>query len=90
MKFSWRMSPLVIYKILELFVNILTDDDKYSLLTRDNLAQPIQMQLSKKKMFSKLFSSFFKCRSNFEHFEKKMTFIDYVFPKLRTVKHIVR
>ena len=84
------MSPLVIYKTLGLFINILTADDKYSLLNKDNLAQPIQMQLSKKKMFSKLFSSFFKCRSNFEHFEKKMTFIDYVFPKLRTVKHIVR
>ena len=84
------MSPLVIYKTLGLFINILTADDKYSLLNKDNLAQPIQMQLSKKKSFYKLFSSFLKCRSNFEHFEKKMTFIDYVFPKLRTVKHIVR
>ena len=58
MKFSWRISPLVIYKILELFVNILTDDDKYSLLTRDNLAQPIQMQLSKKKCFLNYFLRF--------------------------------
>ena len=43
------MSPLAIYKILGLFINVLTADDKYSLLIRDNLAQPIQLQLSKKK-----------------------------------------
>ena len=50
------MSLLVIHKILELFVNLLTADDKYSLLNRDNLAQPIMMQLSNKKM---LFLNFF-------------------------------
>ena len=44
------MSPLVIYKILGLFINIVTADDKYSLLIRDNLAQPFQLQLSKKKI----------------------------------------
>ena len=49
MKFSCGMSPLAIYKILGLFINVLTADDKYSLLIRDNLAQPIQLQLSKKK-----------------------------------------
>ena len=38
-----------------MFVDILTADGKYSLL-RDNLRQPIQMQLSQKK---KLFSEFF-------------------------------
>ena len=31
-----------------MFANILTDDDKYSLLNRDNLRQPIQMQLTQK------------------------------------------
>ena len=35
------MSLLVIHKILGLLVNILTADDKYSFLNRDNLAQPI-------------------------------------------------
>ena len=34
-----------------LFVNTVTADDKYSLLKRDNLTQPIQMQLSKKTFF---------------------------------------
>ena len=42
-----------------MFVDILTADGKYSLL-RDNLRQPIQMQLSqKKKLFSEFFFFFF-------------------------------
>ena len=36
-------------------VNTFTADDKYSLLKRDNLTQPIQMQLSKKQ---KIFLNF--------------------------------
>ena len=43
------MFLLVISEILGLFVNKLTADDKYSLGTKENLAQPIQMQLSKKQ-----------------------------------------
>ena len=35
--------------ILGLFVNIMTAYDKYSVLNRDNLTQPIQMQLSQKQ-----------------------------------------
>ena len=37
-------------------VNLFTADDKYSLLKRDNLTQPIQMQLSQKE---KIFINFF-------------------------------
>ena len=37
----WKKSLLVIYKILRLFVNTLTADDKHYLLNRDNLTQPI-------------------------------------------------
>ena len=63
---------LVLCKILRLFVNTLTDDDKYSLLYRDNLMQPIQILLSQKqKTFSQLFSAFFKSTLNFEHCRKK-------------------
>ena len=44
---------LALCKILRLLVNTLTDDDKYSLLYRDNLTQPIQILLSqKRKIFS--------------------------------------
>ena len=42
-----------------LFVNKLTADDKYSLRNSDNLWQPIQMQLSKKKIFLNFFLSNF-------------------------------
>ena len=63
---------LELCKILGLFVNTLTDDDKYSLLYRDNLTQEIQILLSQKReTFSKLFSKILKSILNFEHFQKK-------------------
>ena len=49
---------LVIQKTLRLFVNTLTLHDKHYLLNRDNLTQPIQIQLSQKE---KTFSEFFFC-----------------------------
>ena len=46
--------------------------DKCSLLNRDNLMQPIHMQLSKKlKNFCGFFPAFWKSRLNVEHFQKK-------------------
>ena len=63
---------IVLWKILRLFVNALTDDDKYSILHRDNLMPAIQILLSqKKKTFSAFFSAFLKSRLNFEHSRKK-------------------
>ena len=51
----------------------MTADDKYPLLNRDNLTQPIQMQLSEKqKTFCQYFSPFLKCCLNFEHFQKNV------------------
>ena len=61
----------MIDKILTLFVNTVTADDKYSLLKRDNLTQPIQMQLSKKNFFSEILSQLLKSSLNFENFQKK-------------------
>ena len=73
---------LVLCKILGLFVNTLSEDDKYCLLYNDNLLQPIQILLSQKqKTFSQFFCAFLKSTLNFEHFEKKMTLIADVFPK---------
>ena len=37
-------------KIFRLFVNTLTADDKYSVLNRGHLTQPIQMNLSPKNV----------------------------------------
>ena len=63
---------LVICKFLRLLVKTLTDDEKYSLLHRENLTQPIQILLSQKqKTFSEFFSKFLKSTLNFEHFQKK-------------------
>ena len=43
-----------------------------SLPNRDNLMQPIHMQLSQKlKTFSGFFPAFWRSRLNFEHFQKK-------------------
>ena len=52
----WKKSLLVIDKILRLFVNTLTVDEKRYLLNRDNLTEAIEMQLSEKQ---KNFSEFF-------------------------------
>ena len=63
---------LVLRKILRLFVNTLTGDDKYSLLYRDNLTQPSQILLSpKQNTFFRFFSAFLKSILNFEHSRKK-------------------
>ena len=63
---------LVLCKFLRLLVKTLTDDEKYSLLYRENLTQPIQILLSQKpKTFSEFFSAFLKSTLNFEHFLKK-------------------
>ena len=63
---------LVLCKILRLFVNTLTADDKYSLLSRGKLTQPIQILLSQKEnTCSQFMLSFLKCTFNFEHFQTK-------------------
>ena len=69
---TWKESLVVTWKISRLFPNTLSGDGKYSLLNRDNLTQPIQMQLSRKpKTFSDFFAGFLKSSLNFEHFFKK-------------------
>ena len=55
-----------------MFVNTLTADDKYSPLNRDNLTDPIRLQLSQKQQaFPQFFLTFSKSTLNFEHFQKK-------------------
>ena len=67
-----KKSFLVICKCLILFLNTLTANDKYSLLSRENLRQPIPMQLSReRKTFSEFVPSFLKSTLNFEHFQIK-------------------
>ena len=71
-RFSCKNSLLVICKSLRLFVNTVSAVDKCSLPNRDNLMQPIHMQLFQKlKTFSEFFPAFSKSKVNFEHFRKK-------------------
>ena len=68
-----KKALLVIYKILRLFVKTLTaDDDKHYLFKRDNLMEPIQMQLSQKQnTFSQFTLSILKSILNLKYFPKK-------------------
>ena len=53
--------------------------------------QKFRMHLSKKELnFAQFFSPFFESPLNLEHFQKKMTLIAYVFPKLPTTKDVLR
>ena len=61
----------MICKILRLFVNTFTAYDKYSVVNKQDLRTPIDMQLSRKqKGFSQYFATFFGSRLNFEHIQK--------------------
>ena len=81
-------SLLVSVNVLRLFVNTLTADDKYSLISKDNSIQTIQKHLfQKRNILSEFFSAFFESALNFEHFQTKMILIAYVFAKLPTPKN---
>ena len=59
MRVALEKSLLLIHKTLRLFVKTLTVDEKHYLLNRDNLTQPIQIQLSQKqKTFSEFYLDF--------------------------------
>ena len=92
MQLSYKKCLLVICKISRLFPNRLSADGKYSLLNRDNLTHPIQIQVYRKqKTFSEFFSALLKSNLKFEHFQKKkMSLIADLFPKVRSPKHLVR
>ena len=69
----------------------MTTGDNYSIVTRANWMQTIQMHLSQtQKIFSKFFTAFFEFALNFEYFRKKMSLIAYVYPKLPTTKDELR
>ena len=71
-KLTWKKTALLWLKILRMFVNTLTADDKYSCRNMQNFLQQLQTLLSeKRRTFSGFFIPFLKCASNLEHFEKK-------------------
>ena len=86
-----QKSLLDTWKFFRRFLNTLTANDKYSLNSIDKWMQTIQMLLSQKQnIFSQFFSAFFESALNFEDFQKKITLIAYVFPKLPTTKDVLR
>ena len=87
----YKKALLLICKISKLFRNTLSADGKYSLLHRDNLTQPIQMQFSQKqKSFSQFFLHFWNLVSIWNIFKKKMTLLVDAFSKVPTPKNMVR
>ena len=46
--------------------------------------------LENQTFFFEFFTAFFESALNFEDFQKKMTLIAYVFPKLPTTKDVLR
>ena len=81
----------MIHKIVRLFVDSLKADEKHYLLTRDNLTQPIQIELSQKqKTFFEFFFDLLTSILNFKHLPKRMTLIADAFPEILAPKHIVR
>ena len=86
-----QKSLLDTWKILSSFLNTLTANDKYSLISRENWMQTIMMHMSQKQnIFSQFSSAFLKSELNFEYFQKKMTLIAYAFQKLPTTKNVLR
>ena len=86
-----QKSLLDTWKFFRRFLNTLTADDRYSLISKNKWMETIQMHLSQKpRIFFEFFSSFFESALNIEHFQKKMTLIAYVFPKLPTTKDVLR
>ena len=90
------MQNRLICKILGLFVDPLTADEKYSPLNKGNSLQHFQMELSQKqKTFSDIFFFFFFLHclyldSNLNIFKKKVILAGDVFLNLGTSKYVVR
>ena len=71
-KLIWKMSLLLLGKILGVFVDILSADCKCPVQYYQTFRFPIQMQLPEKlKNFAKFFVPFLESTSNFKHFRKK-------------------
>ena len=69
---SWKKTALLWSKILRLFANTLTADDKNPCRDMQNFLQQLQALLSRKlKTLSGFFIAFLKCAWNLEYFEKK-------------------
>ena len=86
-----QKSLLDTWKFFRHFLNTLTANDTYSFNSKDKWMQTIQMHLLQKQNISSgFFSGVLESALNFQYFQKKMTLIAYVFPKLPTTKDMLR
>ena len=84
-----NLRVLLIQSTIPLFFRFNTLTAEYSRSNTYNLPLPVQMQLSEKlEKFSRFFIAFLESALNFEHFEKKMSLMAQVFPKLLTPKDV--
>ena len=92
-KLTWKMSLLVICKILGHFVNTMTADTKYSLPNSENLLESIPIQLSKKRIILFFLIFFFYSWYLYQFLnilKKKILPIVYVFPKMQAARDVVK
>ena len=86
------MSPLLLGEVLVVFVIRLTPDGKYPVHDCENLQLPIQMQLSRKtkKLSLNFLFHFWNLHQILNILKKRMIVIANQFPKIRTVKILLR
>ena len=88
---SCKKSLLVIWESYRLFVNTMNAVDKCSLPNKDNLMEPIHMELSQKlKTFCSFILHFRNLGYFLDIFRKRMTLIAYLSLRLRPAKSVVR
>ena len=91
-KLILKMSPLLLRETLGVFLNTLATEGEYPIEDWQKLSLPMQMQLSEtRQIFSQFCCSLYGLCINFKAFwTKNMIEIPQVFPKLQTVKILVR
>ena len=80
---TWTKPAFLRSKILTLFFNTLTTDDKYYRRNMLNFTQQFEAPLSQRQItFSGWFLAFLKCAIHLKHFEKKDEYSSLVISKV--------
>ena len=86
-----KISPLVLGEILGVFVNTLTANAKYPVQDCENFLLPIQMNSPKnQKLFPNFLFHFWNLHQTLNILKKMMIVTANVFPKLQSVKILLR
>ena len=90
-KMTWKISPLLNFEILGVFVNTLTADENYPFWILGICCSGFKCNyLKNRKFFLKFLFHLWNLHQILNIFEKKMIVIANAFPKLQTVKHLVK